>query len=314
MKAAQITDYGPADAIAVADDVRRPAAGQGQILVAIRAASLNPVDSVIRSGMMRQMLPLKFPATLGGDFAGVIVEIGPGVDGLAIGDEVYGQALTLMGGTGTLAEFAAANAGTSARKPRTIDFIEAASLPLVGVSALQAITEHLNVQRGQRILILGAAGGIGRLAVQLAKHRGAHVTATVLPDGVDDAKRLAADVVIDATTQAFETVVRDVDGVLDTVGGESNIKAYGVLKRGGILVSMVAPPDAPRAAALGITALTQQTQTTSDRLAKLAALVDHGVLKPRVDRIFPLHETAAAFAYREIGHPRGKVVVVLSER
>lgn len=311
MKAAQINDYGTADAIVYTESAERPVPGPGQVLIGVQAAGLNPVDSYMRSGAMRQMVPLKFPVTLGGDFAGVVREVGPGVDTLAVGDDVWGQAIAVGGGSGSIAEFAAANAATTARKPRTIGFVEAASLPLVGVSAIQAVTEHLNVQRGQRILILGAAGGIGIIAVQLVRHLGARVIATALPRDVEALKQFGAHEVIDTNATPFETVVKDVDGVLDTVGGEENAKAYGVVKRGGMLLSMIAPPDSARAAELGITAMTQRTETSSARLAKLTSLVIQGVMRARVDRVFTISATAEAFKFREAGEARGKVVVVI---
>jgi NADPH:quinone reductase-like Zn-dependent oxidoreductase len=263
---------------------------------------------------MHQMLPLQFPATLGGDVAGVVAQVGPGVSGLAVGDEVYGQANAVLGGSGTLAEFTAAPAGSTAHKPKTLDFTTAAALPLVGVSALQAITEHLNVQRGQRILIHGAAGGVGSIAVQIAKHLGAHVIATAFTDDVEFVKGLGADQVIDASTQAFENVVRAVDGVLDTVRGDTATKSYSVLKRGGVLVSMTAQPDEARMAETGVRAIGQWTQPTTERLTALAALVDAGIIKPNVARVFPLDQAAAAFTFFETGNPRGKVVVAVRDR
>jgi alcohol dehydrogenase len=314
MKAARIDHYGGPEVISVVPNADRPTVASGQLLVEVWASSLNPVDTVLRAGHMQNMAPLQFPATLGGDFAGVVAEVGPNVSGFAMDDEVYGQANALMGGSGSLAELVAASAAMTALKPKTVDFQTAASLPLVGASAIQAIMDHLNVHRGQRILIHGGAGGIGSIAVQIATHLGAHVTATALTDGVEFVRRLGADDVIDTSKQAFENVIGDVDGVLDTVGGEVATKSYGVIRRGGVLVSMVAQPDEALMKKTGVKAIGQFTQPTTERLTKLASLVDEGIVTPHVDRVFPLDQAAAAFRYRETGRPRGKVVVAVEAR
>lgn len=311
MKAARIDRYGGPEVITVIPNADRPTLQSGQLLVDVWASSLNPVDTVLRAGKMQNMAPLQFPATLGGDFAGVVAEIGPNVTGFATDDEVYGQANAMLGGSGSLAEQVAASAAMTARKPKTVDFKTAASLPLVGASAIQAVMDHLNVQRGQRILIHGGAGGIGSIAVQIAKHLGAHVTATALTDGVDFVRCLGADDVIDTSTQEFEKVIRDVDGVLDTVGGGVATKSYGVIRRGGLLVSMVAQPDEELMKQTGVKAIGQFTQPTTERLTKLASLVDEGIVTPHVARVFRLEQAAAAFRYRETGRPRGKVVVTV---
>jgi NADPH:quinone reductase-like Zn-dependent oxidoreductase len=313
MKAARIDRYGGADVISVVADADRPILAAGQLLVEVWASSLNPVDTVLREGHMHGMAPLQFPATVGGDFAGVVAEIGPGVTGFSRDDEVYGQANALLGGSGALAELVAAAAGMTALKPRTVDFRTAASLPLVGASAVQAIIDHMNVQRGQRILVHGGAGGIGSIAIQIAKHLGAHVTATARAEDVDYVRELGADDVIDTNTQAFEDVVQGADAVLDTIGGDIATKSYRVIRRGGVLVSMVAQPDEALMRETGVTAISQFTQPTTERLTKLASLVDDGVVTPRVDRVFPLNRVAEAFVYRETGKARGKVVVSVEE-
>ena len=309
MRAAQITAYGGPEVITISNHAPRPVPAEGQILVQVRAASLNPVDSALRAGHLHQMVPLTFPATIGGDFAGVVVEAMP-VSGFSVGDEVYGQANPLLGGTGSLAEFAAARGGFTALKPRTVDFATAASLPLVGASAEQAIVEHLDVRPGQRILIHGAAGGVGMIAVQLAKHRGAFVIATGFTNDLEFVKGLGADEVIDARIRKFEEQVREIDGVLDTTRGDTAARSYRVLKRGGVLVSLTAQPDQARMKEAGVTAIAQFTQPTTERLTRLATLVDQGVVVPRVDRVFPLDQAAAAFSYNDAGNPRGKVVIL----
>ena len=309
MRAAQITAYGGPEVITISNNAPRPVPAEGQILVQVRAASLNPVDSAMREGHLHQMVPLTFPGTIGGDFAGVVAEAMP-VSGFSVGDEVYGQASPLLGGSGSLAEFAAAPAGFTALKPRTVDFAAAASLPLVGSSAEQAIAEHLDVRPGQRILIHGAGGGVGMIAVQLAKHRGAFVIATAFTNDLEFVRRLGADEVIDARLRKFEELVREIDGVFDTTRGDTAARSYRVLKRGGVLVSLTAPPDEARMLETGVTAIAQFTQPTTERLTRFAALVDQGVVVPRMDRVFPLDRAAAAFSYNDAGNPRGKVVIL----
>jgi len=311
MKAARIDRYGGPDVIKVVPNADRPAVKPDQLLVEVWAASLNPVDTSLRSGQMQKMMPLEFPATLGGDFAGVVAEVGREVTGFSVDDEVYGQANALLGGTGSLAELVAAQAGMTAPKPKSVDFVTAASLPLVGGSAVQAIIDHLQVAKGQRILIHGAAGGIGSIAVQIARHLGAYVIATAFTHQVEFVEQLGADEVIDTSRKAFETAVRDVDGVLDTVGGEVAAKSYGVIKRGGTLVSMTAQPDEARMRETGVKAIGQFTQPTTERLTKLAQLVDEGVVTPHVGRVFPLEQSAEAFRFREENKSAGKVIVTV---
>jgi len=311
MKAARIDRYGGPDVIKVVPNADRPAVKPDQLLVEVWAASLNPVDTSLRSGQMQKMMPLEFPATLGGDFAGVVAEVGREVTGFSVDDEVYGQANALLGGTGSLAELVAAQAGMTAPKPKSVDFVTAASLPLVGGSAVQAIIDHLQVAKGQRILIHGAAGGIGSIAVQIARHLGAYVIATAFTHQVEFVEQLGADEVIDTSRKAFETAVRDVDGVLDTVGGEVAAKSYGVIKRGGTLVSMTAQPDEARMRETGVKAIGQFTQPTTERLTKLAQLVDDGIVTPHVGRVFPLEQSAEAFRFREENKSAGKVIVTV---
>ncbi|MDP3685324.1 MAG: NADP-dependent oxidoreductase [bacterium] len=221
MKAAQINAYGGNEVVELNANAPTRTVSPGTLLVEVRAAGVNPVDWKIREGYLQQMAPLQFPATLGGDFSGVVTELGNGVSGFAKGDEVYGQASVLGGGSGSFAEFLSAGSTTVGQKPKNVSHTEAAALPLAGVSALQALTEHLKLALGQRILIHGGAGGIGSFAIQLAKHLGATVAATASADDADYVKDLGADQVIDYKTQQFEDVIRDYDAVFDTVGGET---------------------------------------------------------------------------------------------
>lgn len=311
MKAVQINEYGGPSVVEV-NEVDKPVAGEGQVLVEVRASSLNPFDTKIREGVMKDAIPLRFPSTLGGDIAGVVAEVGAGVEGFAVGDNVYGQANAVAGNSGAFAEYAATKADQIAHAPKSLSFTDAAAMPLVGVSALQALTDHLNLQSGQKILIHGGAGGIGSLAIQIAKHIGAYVATTASAEAADFVKGLGADEVIDFESQDFTTIIRDYDAVFDTVGGEVLQKSAGVLKKGGIVVSMAGKVDDAVAAEYGITTIGQSTKVTTERLNKLTELIEQGVVKPQVAKIFPLDQAQAAFEFRETQRFNGKVVLEVS--
>jgi len=309
MKTAQYNRYGGPEVIEINNSAPMPFAGENQILVEIYAASLNPFDVSLRSGRLKEMIPLQFPVTIGGDFSGVVTNLGEDVSEFKIGDKVYGQALVLTGASGAVAEFATSNVANSALKPKSIDFVESASLPLVGSSAIQALEEHIKLKSGDKILIHGGAGGIGHIAVQLAKHLGAYVATTVSGDDMEFAKNLGADKVIDYKSEKFEDKIHDFDAVFDTVGGETMDKSFKVLKRGGVIVSMLGAPNPNFAKQHGVTAIGQNTKITSEKLNRLAELVDNGSIKPHIDRVFPLEKTREASKLLEEGHPQGKVVV-----
>jgi NADPH:quinone reductase-like Zn-dependent oxidoreductase len=312
MRAAQLTHYGGQDALQFTENATRPAAAAGQVLVKVEAASVNAIDWKIREGMMQQMAPVTFPATLGGDLAGTVVEVGEGVEGFETGQEVYGQT-NPFSGNGSFAEFSPIATANLALKPTSTDFVHAAALPLTAVSAYQALAETLNVQPGQKILIHGGAGGVGSFAVQLANHLGAYVTVTAAAEDIDFVKELGADEAIDYTTQKFEELLHNFDTVFDTVGGETAEKSYAVLKAGGRLVSMAAAPNDALAKQYGVTASAQQTRVTAERLQKVAELVDQGTLNPAIDKVFPLEQTAEALEHVRGGHHRGKVVIKMTD-
>ncbi|MBI2019879.1 NADP-dependent oxidoreductase [Candidatus Daviesbacteria bacterium] len=313
MKAAQYQKYGGPEVIVINDNVAKPTPLKGQLLVEVFAASLNPIDWKVRAGYLKEKAPLKFPITIGGNFSGVIVLLGDGVTKFKIGDEVYGQAIVLNGGSGSLAEFLVSNEDNSAIKPKNASHIEAASLPLVGASAIQALEEHINLQKGQKILIHGGAGGIGSIAIQLAKSKGAYVATTVRGDDIEFVKKLGADEVVDYKKEKFEEKLSGYDGVYDTVGGDTTDRSFKVLKKGGVLVSMLGEPNQDLAKEYGVKVVGQSTQTNSKNLSRLAQLVDSGVIKPQVDKVFPLDQTRQAFEYMETGHPKGKVVISIKE-
>jgi alcohol dehydrogenase len=312
MKAAQISEYGDASVVNV-NEVEKPPLSEGQVLVEVYASSLNPFDSMVRDGYVKEAMPLQLPATLGGDIAGKVVELGAGVKGFEVGDIVYGQASVVAGNSGAFAEFAATKAGQVAKAPDNLDFNELASLPLVGVSALQALTEHLKLQAGQKIFITGGAGGIGRVAIMLAKYLGAHVATTVALADIELAKELGADEVIDYTSQNFLDLLSDYDAVFDTVGGGDFNKTLDILKPGGIAVTMSGQPDQDKAKDLGVTAIAQSTHVTTVALDKLRDLIEQGVIKPQVGRVFKLEEIRQAFVAREHGKVSGKVVLQIKD-
>ena len=308
MKAAQISEYGGAQVVQFTTDAAKPANSKSQVLVEVYAAAVNPFDFKVREGMMQSMSVLTFPATLGGDFSGVIVELGEEVTGFQIGQAVYGQAGALSG-NGSFAEFAPVKAASIALKPESVDFVTAAAYPLVTVSAYQALVDHMAIQAGQKILIHGGAGGIGAVAIQLAHHFGAHVTTTSTAADLEFVKSLGADEVIDYQTQDFATVVSDMDAVYDTIGGETNQKSYGVLKSGGALVSMVLAEDASLLAQHDIKYTYQFTKVTTERLQQVTKLIEAGDLTINVDKVFTLEQAAEALEYLKVDHPRGKVVI-----
>ncbi len=309
MKAAQINRYGGSDAVEINRNTASPVVSQGKLIVEVYAAGVNPVDWKIREGYMQQMRSPSLPITLGGDFSGLVMEIGEGVSGFKKGDEVYGQAIALGGGSGSFAEFALVNAKNIAYKPRSVNHLEAAALPLPGVSAYQALVDHIGLSRDKRILVHGGAGGIGTFAIQIAKHLGAYAAATASTDSIKYVKDLGADEIIDYRRQSFQDLLHDYDAVFDTVGGDTYVNSFKVLKKGGIIVSMLEQPHADLMEKYGVTTIAQFTQVTSGRLAKLAELVDHGAVKVYMDRIFPLEEAGEALSYLQKGHPRGKVVL-----
>jgi alcohol dehydrogenase len=309
MKAVQISQYGDASVLSVKTDAPKPTAGDGMVLLEVHAASINPVDTAVRLGYMAKMMPLSFPATLGTDVSGVIVEVGTGVTDFQKEDKVFGMASLLAGASGAFAQYAAVPAGLLARIPAVLGFKEAAALPLTAVSALEIIDEKMKVGRGHKILIHGGAGGIGTIAIQLAKHRGAFVATTVKAEAVAYVRDLGADTVIDFQKEAFEKVLSGYDFVFDTVGGETYRKSFAVLKRGGTIISMLEQPNAELAAKHGVTALLQMTQVTTARLNTIAELVKNGTIKVHVDRLFHVDKVQEAFLARESGKVRGKVVL-----
>lgn len=310
MKAAQINKYGGSEVIEINPDAPVSEVNKGEVLVEVMAAGLNPVEAAIRSGFMQKFLPLKFPITVGGDFSGVVSKIGKDVTRFKIGDEVFGDANHFNGGTGSVAEFVISRVKNTCLKPKGIDYIQAASLPLAGTSVVQALEEHIKLKKGQKILIHGGGGGIGSLAIQLAKHMGAYIATTVSTADLLFVKNLGADLVIDYKRERFEEILTDFDAVFDTTRSGSVNKSFKILKKGGIIVLMANQHlDKNKE----ISVIFQQTSADAFKLKRLAELVDAKAIIPQVDKVFPLKEAGLAFEYMETGHPKGKVVVKINE-
>ena len=309
MKALQINSYGGVEVLQINNDVPKPSCGPNQVLVEAIAASLNPFDWKVRNGYVKDFIKLQFPVTLGSDFSGVIVDIGENVSDFKIGDDVYGQAAVFGGGTGAFAKILAASVDKITSKPKDADFLEAAALPLIGVSALQALETHMELKSKQKILIHGGAGGIGHIAIQLAKSLDAYVATTVSFGDIEFAKEIGADEVIDYKAENFDEKLSDFDAAFDTVGGETTNKSFSVLKKGGILVSMTGAPSEELAQKYGIQVIGQDTEGNRQRLDRLASLVDNGKIKVHIDKVFLLENGKEAFEHLEKNHPRGKVVL-----
>jgi len=318
MKAAQIKKYGNPDVIEIIE-TQKPKVDRGQVLIKNYASSINPFDVAVIKGFVAQMTDAKLPMVIGSDIAGVVTEVGEGVENFSVGNKVYGQGSLLAGATGAFAEFVASPADLVAKMParqslgagksKNINFNEAAAVVLTGVSAVQAIIEHFNLQSDQKILIHGGAGGIGTIAIQIAKHIGAYVAATATGEGIDYVKKLGADQVIDYKNENFENILSDFDAVFDTVGGETYAKSFKILKKGGGIVSMLMPPDQDLIKQYNVTAISQFTKITTERLTMLTNFIESGAVKIHIDKIYTLDKIKEAFSEKETGDVLGKIVI-----
>ena len=333
MLAYVLTRYGAAGAMELRD-VPEPSPGPGEVRIRVAAAGLNPVDYKLRQGKLRVISGHRLPIIAGCEVAGTVDAVGPGTSGFEIGDRVYARVdkSTL----GAFAEFVCVPHGLVAAMPVLLGFAEAAGLPLAGLTALQALRDELSVRKGTRLFISGGAGGVGTLAIQLAKHFGAEVTTTASPRGDELVRRLGADRVIDYTRQRFADELQDYDAVLDLVGGETLKQAFRILKPGGKVVSIAGVPEpltarkdlsAPGWVAALFWAISLPVRLRARRarvgyrylfmhpsaedLRFLATLVDEGALQPVIDSVYPFAGIADAFAALERGHAKGKIVVTL---
>jgi NADPH:quinone reductase-like Zn-dependent oxidoreductase len=316
MKSARIKGYGSArDVIEIDQNASVPNDPfEDKVLVKVKAAGVNPIDWKISEGYMQQIMPIEFPATPGGDFSGILEKAGAGVSDIKQGEEVYGQSSVVIGGSGTFTEMTLANADNIAQKPKTLSHEEAAGLPTVGVTAWQALVDTIGLSKGQKILIHGGAGGVGSIAIQLAKYIGAYVATTVSEKNKQFVKDLGADEIIDYKTQTFEGVLtsHDYNAVLDTVGGETYTRSFKILKRNsGIIVSTLEQPNQELMEKYGVKALFVFSQANRERLTNLAQWVDQNNVHVNVDKTFPLDDAAKALDYQKVAHPRGKVVLAI---
>jgi NADPH:quinone reductase-like Zn-dependent oxidoreductase len=304
MKAVVINEYGD-NSILRYTDVERPQPKEGEVLLKVHAAGVNPVDWKIRGGM-GQRLGLTLPLVLGGETAGAIEAVGAGVENFQEGDAVYGIIKS-----GAFAQYAIAKAADLAPKPASLDFINTAAVPLGALTAWQAMFDLANLSHGQKILITGASGGVGSLAVQLAKSRGAHVTGTSSERNAAFVRALGVDEFVDYEKQDFEEIVKDVDVVFDTVGGDTFQKAFHTLKKGGFLVTSVAFP-ADEAQKFGVSAARVQCKPNAEQLTAISELVEAGKLKVHVATVLPLAEVKQALELSESRRTRGKIVLQIS--
>jgi alcohol dehydrogenase len=313
MKSAQINEYGGSEVIKINQSTSEPTVSPGKVLVTIKASGVNPADWKIREGGLQQLVSLQFPSTLGMDFSGVIKQVGEGVSpsDFKQGDEVYGEAGVVNGGSGAFAEMALADRESIAHKPKKLSYPESAALPLVGASAWWALVDQIGLSKGQKILIHGGAGGIGSVAIQLAKNLGAYVTTTVSTNDKQFVQELGADIVIDYKTQTFEDLLHDYDAVFDTVGGETYRRSFKVLKKGGIIVSMLEQPNSELMNQYSAKAILAHSPANRERLTKLAQWVDENNMRINIEKKFSLDEAGDALDYQKDVHPRGKVVLTV---
>jgi NADPH:quinone reductase-like Zn-dependent oxidoreductase len=330
MKAFVIDRYGKKETGRIGD-VPEPDLRDNDILIKIHAAGVNALDSKIKSGEFKLILPYRFPLVLGNDVAGTVVRVGARVHQFRPGDEVYARPDDDR--IGTFAEFIAIKASSVALKPQNLDMVEAASLPLVALTAWQVLVETAKLQRGQKVFIQAGSGGVGTIAIQLAKHLGAFVATTTSTANVAWVKALGADVVIDYKQQDFAAALHDYDVVLNSLGSDELDKSLRILKPGGHLVSISGPPTPAFATARGLAWPLKQVMRLLSRgirkkakqknveytfvfmradgaqLREISALIESGAIRPVVDKVLPFKDTSEALAYSESGRAKGKVVV-----
>ena len=333
MKAFIVDRYGKKDGVRLGE-ISDPEVREHDVLVQVHAAGVNPVDLKIASGEFKRILPFRLPLILGNDVAGVVVRVGSRVRRFKPGEKVYAQ--PPQDRIGSFAELIAINEDAVAIMPKNLTMEEAASIPLVGLTAWQALIERANLKKGQKVLIHAGSGGVGTFAIQLAKHLGATVATTTSTANVDLVKSLGADVVVDYKKEDFTLVLRDYDVVLNSLDKVTLEKSLRVLKPGGQLISISGPPDAAFARSIGaswvlrmimrvlsyrITAKAKGAhaqysflfmRANGSQLTEITSLIDDGIIRPVVDRVFPFASTKEAMAYVEAGRAKGKVVVSLS--
>jgi NADPH:quinone reductase-like Zn-dependent oxidoreductase len=310
MKAVQIYAYGGTEVLSY-EDAPLPTIADDDILIRVHAAAINPVDWKIREGYLQEFLPYKLPLILGWDVSGVVEAIGAEVTHFKPGDEVYSR--PNIERNGAYAEYIAVKASEVAFKPKTVDHIHAAAVPLAGITAWHCLFEAAHLTAGQRVLIHAAAGGVGSYAVQFARWKGAHVIGTASARNRDFLMELGANEVIDYQTSQFEAGLAPVDVVFDTIGGDVQERSWQVIKPGGILVSIVSPPSEEKAVAHQCRSAYVFIQPRADWLTEIADLIDAGQVKPIVETVLPLSQVAEAHSLSQSGRTRGKIVLQVKE-
>lgn len=307
MKAVRIHKYGGPEVLQSEDLPRPQVSAATEVLVRVHAAGVNPVDSAIRRGLVKEIFPVSLPWIPGSDVSGVIEEVGPDVTRFKKGDEVFALLNPAKGGA--YAEYVVVSESELALKPKSLHHIRAAAVPVAAVTAWNALFETAQLQSGQRVLIHGGAGGVGHFAVQLAKRKGTHVIATASAKNHELVYELGADEVIDYQAQKFEDVARKIDIVLDSIGGDTQERSWKVLKKGGVLVSIVQPPSGEKARSVGARGAMVQSRPDGAKLAEIAKIIDSGQLAPVINRILPLSEARRAQELSQSGHMHGKIVL-----
>jgi NADPH:quinone reductase-like Zn-dependent oxidoreductase len=303
MKAIRFYEYGGPEVTRV-DDIPQPEPKPGEFLIRVAAAAVNPIDWKLRTGALKQYMPIQFPFTMGCDVAGTI-ERGSGK--FQPGDEVYGFLLTLR--SGAFAEFAIALEGEIALRPKTLSFQEAASVPVAALTAYEALFDRGKLESGQTVLLHGAAGSVGAMAVQLAKGKGARVIGTASAENLDYLRELGADETVDYRNERFEHKAKQVDLVFDMVGGDTLERSFAVVRPGGKLISVAGFPSPELAQEHNIEAKMMGVRVAGPRLAEITQLIDSGRLKTRIDSVFTLENGIAAIARNESGKSKGKVTI-----
>jgi len=310
MKAVVIHEYGGPEVLKY-EDVPQPEPKQDQLRIHVIAAGVNPVDGMIRSGMFDKEGRRAFPVILGGDISGVVEKVGSNITKFKFGDPVF--AYVSLDNSGGYAQYAVVTEREAAPKPKSLTYVEAAAVPIVALTAWQALIDTAKLKAGQTVLIHGGSGGVGSFAIQIAKAHGAKVIATASTANQELLKQLGADVAIDYTKQNFENVAKDVDVVLDSIGKDTLARSYGVVKKGGIIVSLVARPDPAELEKHGIRGEALSVDPNSDELSEIGKLIDEKKINVIVSQTFPLSEARKAQEQVATGHTRGKIVLKVAD-
>lgn len=304
MKAAIINDYGKDIEIS---EVQVPELLADSVMIEVHAASINPIDNIVRAGYMKELMPITFPYIMGYDVSGVVTAVGSEVSKFKVGDAVFSRPNQMQ--AGSLSEYNVVKEDELALKPNKLSHEEAASVPLAGLTALQALTVKGNLQKGQKVLIHAGSGGVGTFAIQIAKNLGAKVAVTTSRSNFDLVKNLGADVIIDYKSQKFEEELQDYDLVLDTMGGAILNRSFKVLKKGGAIVSIKGQDTEGLAKQYGVDFQAFFMWPSGGMLSHLGQLIEADIIKPTLDRSYTFDQVQAAYDYLQAGHAKGKVVI-----